>query len=91
MPKALPGEEGRDKLRKAWGRSTYSVIPRHPNGATRVVEDYSHRKMSQPAELKHLSKRRKRKQDSDSAGSGERKRKSPNRAGYGQFGVVGPA
>ena len=28
----LPGEEGRDKLRKAGGRSTYPVIPGYPNG-----------------------------------------------------------
>ena len=32
---ALGGEEGRDKLRKAWGRSKYPLIPGYPNGATR--------------------------------------------------------
>ena len=30
----LYGEEGRDKLRKAAGRSTYPVIPGLPNGVT---------------------------------------------------------
>jgi hypothetical protein len=89
MPIALRGEEGRDKLRKATGMSTYQLIRRYPNGATRLAEGQSHRKMSEPAELKHLSKRRKRKQASDSAGSGERKRNSPNRVCYGKSGVVG--
>ncbi len=32
---ALGGDEGRDKLRKAAGRSKYPVIRRYPNGATR--------------------------------------------------------
>ena len=32
---ALGGEEGRDKLRKAAGRSKYPLIRRCPNGATR--------------------------------------------------------
>jgi hypothetical protein len=36
---ALRGEEGRDKLRKAMGSSTCTVIHRYPNGATRLVED----------------------------------------------------
>jgi len=31
------GEEGRDKLRKAWGRSTYPVIPGWPNGVTQPL------------------------------------------------------
>ena len=34
----LPGEEGRDKLRKAGGRSTYPVIPGCPNGVIRQPE-----------------------------------------------------
>ena len=59
---ALRGDEGRDKLRKAAGISTYELIRRYPNGATRHVEDMSHRKVSKPGELKHLSNRRKRKQ-----------------------------
>jgi hypothetical protein len=29
------GDEGRDKLRKAGGSGTYTVIPGWPNGATR--------------------------------------------------------
>ena len=32
---ALRAEEGRDKLRKAAGRSKYSAIRRYPNGETR--------------------------------------------------------
>ncbi len=31
---ALGGDEGRDKLRKAAGRSKYPLIRRCPNGAT---------------------------------------------------------
>ena len=31
---ALGAEEGRDKLRKATGRSTYPVIRRYPNVGT---------------------------------------------------------
>ena len=30
------GDEGRGKLRKAWGRSTHPLIPRLPNGVTRL-------------------------------------------------------
>ena len=60
---ALRGDEGRDKLRKATGRSTYFMIRRYPNGATRYVEDITYRlTVSKPGELKHLSSRRKRKQ-----------------------------
>jgi hypothetical protein len=39
---ALNGEEGRGKLRKAAGTGKHGSIRRCPNGATRVVEDYSH-------------------------------------------------
>ena len=35
---ALGGEEGRDKLRKATGRSKYPLIRRYPNGATQYRE-----------------------------------------------------
>ena len=59
---ALRGDEGRDKLRKAAGIGTYELIRRYPNGATRHIEDMSLRKESEPAELKHLSRRRRRKQ-----------------------------
>ena len=38
MPVALRGEEGRDKLRKATGISTYEMIRRYPNGATQSGE-----------------------------------------------------
>ena len=33
---ALTGDEGRDKLRKASGRSKYPMIRRYPNGATHM-------------------------------------------------------
>ena len=33
---ALRADEGRDKLRKAAGRSKYSAIRRYPNGETRL-------------------------------------------------------
>ena len=59
---ALRGDEGRDKLRKAAGISTYDLIRRFPNGATRHIEDMSHCKVSKPGELKHLSNQRNRKQ-----------------------------
>ena len=36
---ALKADEGRDKLRKAAGISTYDLIRRYPNGATQHVED----------------------------------------------------
>ena len=36
---ALRGDEGRDKLRKAAGISTYDLIRRYPNGATHYIED----------------------------------------------------
>ena len=36
MPVEPPGDEGRDKLRKAAGRSTYPVIRGRPNGVTRA-------------------------------------------------------
>ena len=36
MPVELHGDEGRDKLRKAAGRSTYPVIRGQPNGVTRA-------------------------------------------------------
>ena len=59
---ALRGDEGRDKLRKAAGISTYELIRRYPNGATRQVEGLSLRKQSERGELKHLSTHRKRNQ-----------------------------
>ena len=38
---ALGAEEGRDKLRKAVGRSKYPAIHRLPNGGTRHTEGMS--------------------------------------------------
>ena len=35
---AIGGEEGRDKLRKAAGRSKYPLIRGCPNGATQCAE-----------------------------------------------------
>ena len=31
------GEEGRGRLRKAWGRSEHPTIPRYPNGVTHML------------------------------------------------------
>lgn len=64
---ALRAEEGRDKLRKAAGRSKYPMIRRYPNGETccRRAAATVHESIvcsREPAELKHLSRRRKRKQ-----------------------------
>ena len=59
---ALNGEEGRGKLRKSAGTGKHGLIRRCPNGATRVVEDYSLRKEGTRGELKHLITPRKRKQ-----------------------------
>ena len=63
---ALGAEEGRDKLRKAAGSGTYTLIRRSPNGETHmdrlhVPYDESIVIRREPAELKHLSRRRKRK------------------------------
>ena len=63
---ALGAEEGRDKLRKAAGRSTYPLIRRCPNGATRMSRPHASIHESivygrEPRELKHLSTGRKRK------------------------------
>ena len=64
---ALRADEGRDKLRKAAGRSKYPVIRGCPNGETccRRPAATVHESIvcgREPAELKHLSRRRKRKQ-----------------------------
>ena len=63
---ALRAEERRDKLRKAVGRSKYSMIHGYLNGETRLEELQSSIRQSitygrEPGELKHLSSRRKRK------------------------------
>ena len=63
---ALGADERRDKLRKASGRSKYPVIRRYLNGETRLSRPQSPYDESivirrEPAELKHLSRRRKRK------------------------------
>ena len=64
---ALRAEEGRDKLRKAAGRSKYPEIRGYPNGETlhqRLMETV-HKSIvcgGRPGELKHLSSRRKREQ-----------------------------
>ena len=63
---ALRAEERRDKLRKATGRSKYSLIRRFLNGETylrkpqvSISESIAYGR--EPGELKHLSSRRKRK------------------------------
>ena len=63
---ALRADEGRDKLRKAAGRSKYPLIRRYPNGETHLDKLQVSIRQSitygrEPGELKHLSSRRKRK------------------------------
>ena len=63
---ALRADEGRDKLRKAAGRSKYPLIRRYPNGETHLDRLQVSIRQSitygrEPGELKHLSSRRKRK------------------------------
>ena len=63
---ALRADERRDKLRKASGRSKYPLIRRYLNGETRLRSPQSSIRQyitygREPAELKHLSRRRKRK------------------------------
>jgi hypothetical protein len=62
MPKALSGEEGRDKLRKWQGSGTYMLILLCPNGATQRLEESLSLRGGKRGELKHLSTPRKRKQ-----------------------------
>ena len=63
---APEADEGRDKLRKAAGRSKYPLIRRYPNGETRLgkaqalISEYI-AYQGERGELKHLSTRRKRK------------------------------
>ena len=64
------------------------LIHRCLNGATRYVEDIaSERKRTPGTETSKY--REEEKINNDFLSSGERKGKSPNRIGYGQFGVVG--
>ena len=65
---ASGAEEGRDKLRKAPGRSKYPAIRGCPNGGTRLMRNQSIYVESigvygEPPELKHLSRARKRNQE----------------------------
>ena len=65
---ALRADERRDKLRKAPGRSKYPEIRGCLNGETRLRKTQAPYAESigirrEPAELKHLSRRRKRKKD----------------------------
>ena len=63
---ALRADEGRDKLRKAAGRSKYPLIRRYPNGENHLDKLQVSIRQSitygrEPGELKHLRSRRKRK------------------------------
>ena len=63
---ALGADEGRDKLRKAAGRSIYPMIRGSLNVETHMSEPHvsasqSIRRGGEPPELKHLSRERKRK------------------------------
>ena len=74
---ALIGDEGRDKLRKASGKCKRLLIRRYPNGATRIVEDYtSNAKSTRGTETSKYPEEKKT--NSDSLSSGERTGNSPN-------------
>ena len=65
---ASGAEEGRDKLRKATGRSKYPMIRRYLNGETHLSKPQVSIRQSitygrEPGELKHLSRARKRNQN----------------------------
>ena len=87
--KVLGGCLGRGRRRRAWpscdkpgGASRQALIPGFPNGETqhglnRAIQ-HQNNAGGEPAEVKHLSRRRKRNQNGNSLSSGERKGKSPN-------------
>jgi hypothetical protein len=62
MPRLLEAKKDVASCEKLRGGANSRYIRRCPNGATRIVEDYTSCKGGEPAELKHLSRRRKRKQ-----------------------------
>jgi hypothetical protein len=86
------GEEGRGKLREARGSGTHAVIPRWPNGATRLgaspVIRFSDRKRTQGTETSQYLEEEKSTEMSGVAAS--ETDPSPNRGPCG-LGVVGPA
>ena len=86
------GEEGRGKLREARGSGTHAVIPRWPNGATRLgaspVITSSDVKRTRGTETSQYPEEEKSTEMSGVAAS--ETDPSPNRSLYGA-GVVGPA
>ena len=60
---ALEAEEGRGKLRKSTGIGQHELIRTSPNGATHLIEDQVHLRVSKRRELKHLITCRKRKKN----------------------------
>ena len=86
------GEEGRGKLREARGSGTHAVIPRWPNGATRLgaspVIRSQDRKRTQGTETSQYLEEEKSTEMSGVAAS--ETDPSPNRSPCGT-GVVGPA
>ena len=86
------GEEGRGKLREARGSGTHAVIPRWPNGATRLgaspVISLSGEKRTQGTETSQYLEEEKSTEMSGVAAS--ETDPSPNRGPCG-LGVVGPA
>ena len=61
MPWILEARKDVISCDKLGGEANTHYIPRFPNGATRCTEGTPSRKRSKPAELKHLSRRRRRK------------------------------
>ena len=86
------GDEGRGKLREARGSGTHAVIPRWPNGATRLsaraVIPSLEGKRTQGTETSQYLEEEKSTEMSGVAAS--ETDPSPNRAPCGR-GVVGPA
>ena len=86
------GEEGRGKLREARGSGTHAVIPRWPNGATRLVATpvipAQAGKRTQGTETSQYLEEEKSTEMSGVAAS--ETDPSPNRGPCG-LGVVGPA
>ena len=62
MPRLSEAKKDVISCEKLRGLAHTNYIRRYPNGATHYVEDIVHRKVGKPAELKHLSRRRRRKQ-----------------------------
>ena len=91
MPVAPGGDEGRGKPRKAPARRTRPLTWGCPNGATRRAEGPAPPRGGANPANRNIPVAGGGEDNSDSPSSGERPGRSPNRAGCGPPGVVGPA